>query len=133
MDKSPCFSGISSYKSSYIIPFDAHKVYSEYSIAQHLQPTEHYVKFSMLFCSHTHSLVMYISQYNDYGLMISEYKIYLLKYSCIISYVIFFLYFLVMCAVSLIKKCVCVSLCTTYLMLLTHKDPIALPLPLMYL
>ena len=30
VDKFPCFSGISSYKSSYIIPLDAHKVYSEY-------------------------------------------------------------------------------------------------------
>ena len=30
VDKSPCFSSISSYKSSYIIPFDAHKVYYEY-------------------------------------------------------------------------------------------------------
>ena len=33
------------------------------SIAQHLQPTEHYVQFSMLLCSRTHSLVMYISQW----------------------------------------------------------------------
>ena len=57
-----------------------------------------------------HKLVVYILQYNNCGLMISEnnYKIYLLMYSRVILYIIFFQYFQVMCAVSLIKMHLCI-------------------------
>ena len=76
------------------------------SIGHNLQPTEHYFQLSMFLYSHTHSLVVYISQYNDCGLMISEYnyKMYLLMYSRVILYVIFFRYLQIMCALTLIKN-----------------------------
>ena len=51
--------------------------------------------------------IVYISQYNNcVGLMVSEYnyKMYLLMYSRVILYVIFFQCFQVLCAVSLIKN-----------------------------